>query len=123
MAAPLTTISYRLQNVDFLSYIELPDDTAKTEMRPFKDSTRQQVRRFDKVKVSVKVSHRLMKWKFVAAGNDTYYIQNVAKPDQYFQLDGPADRLDCATQNVASKWKVIFNNGSYRLVNVSASTE
>jgi hypothetical protein len=59
MAAPLTTISYRLQNVDFLSYIELPDDTAKTEMRPFKDSTRQQVGRFDKVKVDVKVSHRL----------------------------------------------------------------
>ena len=116
MTEPLTTVSYRLQNVDFLSYIELPVGTPYTEMRPLKASNNQQVRVVDRV--DSMLSHRLIKWNFVDAGSGTYYIQNAARPNQY--LYAVSSRVTGTTQASAFKWKVLFDNGSYMLVNVSA---
>jgi hypothetical protein len=51
MTAPLTTVGYRIQSVDFLTYLELPLNVVNTsiEMRPFKETSKQQVGFLDRI--------------------------------------------------------------------------
>lgn len=45
MAAPLTTISYRIQNIDYLTYLELTDWSTNLQLRTYRkdDASKQQV--------------------------------------------------------------------------------
>ncbi|RDB20854.1 hypothetical protein Hypma_012072 [Hypsizygus marmoreus] len=102
MTAPLTTVNYRIQNVDFLSYLELPGFTTNIQMRPFKANNLNQ------------------QWKFVDAGSGTFWLASIASPNQY--LGYSSGYLGSVAKSSAWNWTLVSDAGSYFIYFASGST-
>ncbi|CAL1698575.1 unnamed protein product [Somion occarium] len=89
MSDPLTTVNYRIQNLDYLSYIEFPGFTTSIQLRPFKANELKQ------------------QWKFVDAGNGAFYIQSIVDADKYLGYSG--GYLAVLPKASAWTWTVFFD--------------
>ncbi|KAF8806756.1 hypothetical protein BYT27DRAFT_7256760 [Phlegmacium glaucopus] len=95
MTSPLTTTDYRIQSVDFLTYIERPRHSNYAEMRPFKDGITMQ------------------QWRFVdAGGNNNFYIKNV-KTNEYLSYSWSLNISYVLGSTTTTVWTVVLDGDSY----------
>lgn len=91
---PLPDVVYRIQNVDWKSYISMPGYSINAEMRVFSDSTAQQ-------------------WLFIetALGSQKYYLQNADQTDQY--LGRSYTSVNIVAIASRTEWTVNYKDDSY----------